>query len=109
MDSRKLVGSVLLDLSKAFDLVDHDLLLSKIDKYHITNTSQEWFKSYLSLAYKGLIDGRLLQTALEGFDFRGRIAMKSVVTVNTIPVFALFVLIVICILFTRQSPLDIHY
>ena len=48
MDSRKLVGSVLLDLSKAFDLVDHDLLLSKIDKYHVTNTSQEWFQSYLS-------------------------------------------------------------
>ena len=41
---------MLLDLSKAFDLVDHDLLLSKIDKYHVTNTSQEWFrfKSYLS-------------------------------------------------------------
>ena len=48
MDSRKLVGSVLLDLSKAFDLVDLDLLLSKIDKYHVTNTSQEWFKSCLS-------------------------------------------------------------
>ena len=47
MDSRKLVGSVLLDLSKAFYLVDHELLLSKIDKYHVTNTSQEWFKSYL--------------------------------------------------------------
>ena len=32
MDSRRAVGSVMLDLSKAFDLVDHDLLLSKIDK-----------------------------------------------------------------------------
>ena len=48
MDSRKLVGSVMLDLSKAFDLADHDLLLSKIDKYHVTKTSQEWFKSYLN-------------------------------------------------------------
>ena len=48
MESRKLVDSVLLDLRKAFDLVEHDLLLSKIDKYHVTNTSQEWFKSYLS-------------------------------------------------------------
>ena len=41
MESRKLVDSVLLDLSKAFGLVEHDLLLSKIDKYHVTNTSQE--------------------------------------------------------------------
>ena len=48
MDSRKLVRSVQLDLSKVFDLVDHDLLLSKIEKYHVTNTSQEWFKSYFS-------------------------------------------------------------
>ena len=48
MESRKLVDSVLLDLSKAFDLVEHALLLSKIGKYHVTNTSQEWFKSYLS-------------------------------------------------------------
>ena len=48
MDSRKLVGSVMLDLSKAFDLVYHDFLLSKIDKHHVTITSQEWFKSYLS-------------------------------------------------------------
>ena len=48
MDSRKLVGSVMLDLSKAFDLVYLDFLLSKIDKHHVTNTSQEWFKSYLS-------------------------------------------------------------
>ena len=48
MESRKLVDSVLLDLRKAFDLVEHDLLLSKIDKYHVINTSQEWFKSYLS-------------------------------------------------------------
>ena len=48
MESRKLVDSVLLDPSKAFDLVEHDLLLSKIDKYHVTNTSQEWFESYLS-------------------------------------------------------------
>ena len=41
MDSRRVVGSVLLDLSKAFALVDHDLLLSKIDKDHVTNASQE--------------------------------------------------------------------
>ena len=60
MDSRKLVGSVLLDLSKAFDLVDHDLLLSTIDKYHVTNTSQEWFKSYLSYpTHRCCINGSL--------------------------------------------------
>jgi len=47
MDSKELVGAVLLDLSKAFDLVDHSLLLSKINMYHIDNISQQWFESYL--------------------------------------------------------------
>ena len=47
MDSKELVSTVLLDLSKAFDLVDLSLLLSKIKKYHITNTSHQRFQSYL--------------------------------------------------------------
>ena len=47
MDSKELVGAVLLDLSKAFDLVDHSLLLSKISMYHTDNTSLRWFESYL--------------------------------------------------------------
>ena len=47
MDSKELVCTVLLDLSKAFDLVDLSLLLSKIKKYHITNTSHQRFQSYL--------------------------------------------------------------
>ena len=47
MDSKELVGTVLLDLCKAFDLVDHSLLLSKISMYHTDNTSLRWFESYL--------------------------------------------------------------
>ena len=47
MDSKELVGAVLLDLSKAFDLVDHSLLLSKISIYHTDNTSLQWFEPYL--------------------------------------------------------------
>ena len=47
MGSKELVGAVLLDLSKAFDLVDHSLLLSKISMYHTDNTYLRWFESYL--------------------------------------------------------------
>ena len=47
MGSKELVGAVLLDLSKAFDLVDHSLLLSKISIYHTDNTSLRWFEPYL--------------------------------------------------------------
>ena len=44
MDSKQAVGAVLLDFSKAFDLVDRSLLLSKL---HTDNTSLRWSESYL--------------------------------------------------------------
>ena len=44
---REIVGTVFLDLSKAFYLVDQYVLLSKLGKYHMDNTSLLWFKSYL--------------------------------------------------------------
>jgi len=47
MDDCKLFGSVFLDLSKAFDLVRHDILLSKIAKYHASQPTLRWFRSYL--------------------------------------------------------------
>ena len=40
-----------LDLKKAFDTVDHNILISKLSAYGIRGTSIEWFKSYLSERY----------------------------------------------------------
>ena len=37
-----------MDLSKAFDLVNHDVLRSKLAKYHVSPEALEWFTSYLS-------------------------------------------------------------
>ena len=37
-----------MDLSKAFDLVNHDVLRSKLAKYQVSPEALEWFTSYLS-------------------------------------------------------------
>ena len=47
MDSGKLALSIFLDLSKAFDTLDHSILLDKLKFYGISNTPLKWFQSYL--------------------------------------------------------------
>ena len=46
MSKGRLVGLVLLDLQKAFDCVDHGVLLEKLGKMGVG--SLDWFRSYLS-------------------------------------------------------------
>ena len=41
-----LIG-IFFDLSKAYDVLDHKILLSKLDAYGIRGLVYQWFKSYL--------------------------------------------------------------
>ena len=48
LDNGKLPIGVFLDLSKAFDTLDHTILLDKLLYYGIKGTELAWFKSYLT-------------------------------------------------------------
>ena len=48
LDQGDSVVGVFLDFSKAFDTVDHNILLQKMDKYGICGVELPWFEDYLS-------------------------------------------------------------
>ena len=48
MDNGKYTANVFIDLKKAFDTVDHDILLNKLLRYGIRDVEHSWFVSYLN-------------------------------------------------------------
>ena len=59
MDKRLFSCGVFIDLKKAFDTVDHKILLHKLDHYGFRGVINKWFSSYL--------DGRTQTTQIGSF------------------------------------------
>ena len=48
MNNRKYSCGTFIDLKKAFDTVNHDILLTKLEHYGIRGIINSWLRSYLS-------------------------------------------------------------
>lgn len=48
LEAGNTVGGTFLDLSKAFDCLDHGLILTKLEAFGIGGSAHEWFRNYLT-------------------------------------------------------------
>ena len=48
MEENKLVGIMMIDLSAVFDMVDHKLLIKKLELFGLEGEVIKWMTSYLS-------------------------------------------------------------
>ena len=69
LDEGKYVFEIYIDLKKAFDTVQHQILLYKLQHYGIRGIALEWFDSYLSKRKQFVVTNGIQSDILESSDY----------------------------------------
>ena len=83
MDEGKITGLTMIDLQKAFDLVDYSTLLHTLQLYRLDTSAMRWFSSYLC--------DREFQVSIDN-EFSSKVDMSSGVPQGSILGHLLFIL-----------------
>ena len=71
LDNRRTVVLMLLDLSAAFDTVDHSVLLYRLEnRFNIRDKAFSCFKSYLSNRSQSVIVNRAYSSSRDSREFK---------------------------------------